>query len=237
MPAHTKIDSSNWKKCKCYIKTADNTWTFAPQVYVKTASNKWTPLYSYSWEAGAWSACNPHCQGTQTRTVRCKSNVFGDYVDDRICTAFAGAKPATSQGCSNPCGLTLSYHWDDHLNTWYKRRSDNVWVNIGINDSSEHVTLSFNPSPSDWPLRMRGDADNSGGHGCGSISDGGGWLTIPGVGRVNVFGYCWGNYGGCSGNLYWRVHANGTVEKLSCNVGEERCANAGYPCCGGEPAW
>lgn len=233
MAAFVKIDSSNWKASKVYVKTGDNTWTKAPQVYVKTSSSKWSPLYSYSWEVGSWGSCSPYCSGTQTRTVRCKNKTLNIYEEDKVCTTFVGSKPATSQSCSNSCGLSLTYHWDDHGYTAYKSRSTNTWVEIGVNPGNSYGTLSFTPDPSDWPLRMRVRADNSGGHGCGSS---GMTINIPNIGSREVISNCWGNYDGCWGEMYWRVNANGVIERLACNLGTARCAAAGYPF-GNEPIW
>ena len=234
MSAYVKINSSNWKHSKVFVKTGNSTWSRAAQVYVKTSSNKWSPIYSYSWETGQWGSCTPYCSGTQTRTVKCKNNTLNIYEDDGICSAFVGTKPSTSQSCSNSCGMSISYHWDDHGYVAYKSRSTNSWIEIGVNPESGNVTLSFTPAPSDWPLRMRVRTDNSGGHGCGSF---GMTINIPNIGDREVISNCWGNYGGCDGYMYWRVNANGVVERLACNLGTNRCTAAGYPYASGEPSW
>lgn len=234
MPAHTKIDSSSWRKNKVFVKTGTSTWSYAPQVYVKTSYNTWSPLYSYSWEVGNWGECTPYCSGTQTRSVRCKNNTLNIYESDYVCTALVGSKPSTSQPCSNVCGMTIRGHWDDEVDIQIKSRSTNSYVSYGIINDNKWKTLEINPPASDWPLRMKFIAGNSGGHGCGSN---GVWLTIPGVGEVNLISPNWSNSGGCWGDFFCRVHANGTVEKLSCGLGAERCGNAGYPNAGGEPSW
>lgn len=234
MSVYTKINSSSWKKNKVFIKTKDGTWIRAPQVYVKTSSKSWSPLYSFMWETGKWGSCNPPCSGTQTRTVKCKNTTLGVYEEDKVCEKFVGKKPSTSQSCGSACQNSLYYHWDDHGYVAYKSRSTDAWIEVGVNEASKWVTLPFTPAASDWPLRMRVRADNSGGHGCGSFGMN---ITIPGVGTKEVISNCWGNYDGCWGYMYWRVNADGTIERLSCNLGPERCAAAGYPYGSGEPNW
>jgi len=54
-------------------------------------------VYTYAWEAGAYSTCSMTCgPGVQTRSVVCKRS-DGAYVAESYCNA--ATKPATSQSC------------------------------------------------------------------------------------------------------------------------------------------
>lgn len=97
MPLKVNVGGS-WKQTRLSVKVSGQ-WREAPQVYVKV-SGAWKPLYSFTWEKGAWGACSAECGGgTQTRTVRAKRS-DGQYFSDAVGTRFAGEKPATSQACN-----------------------------------------------------------------------------------------------------------------------------------------
>ena len=91
--------SGTWKTVKyCYVNVS-GTWKTVGQIYTKV-SGAWKPIWSYSWNTGAWGNCSKTCgTGTQTRTVQCKRN-DGQIVLDSLCTKYVGAKPATSQNCN-----------------------------------------------------------------------------------------------------------------------------------------
>ena len=97
MALKTKV-SGTWKHVRASVKVA-GTWREVPQMYVRV-SGEWRPLYTFSWEAGAWSSCSASCGGgTQTRDVKCRRS-DGQYFSDAVGARFAGEKPAVSQPCN-----------------------------------------------------------------------------------------------------------------------------------------
>lgn len=74
---------------------------------IMLCNGSWLPVTgSFTWSSSAWSACSMNCgSGTQTRTVTCQRS-DGSTVPDASCP---GAKPATSQGCTDVSGCAYSY--------------------------------------------------------------------------------------------------------------------------------
>lgn len=104
MSLRTRV-SGVWKNTLPHVRVS-GVWRDVPQVYVRD-SGAWKPLYSFTWENGAWGECSASCGGgTQTRTVRAKRS-DGQYFNDTIGTKFAGEKPDTSQACNTQaCTVT-----------------------------------------------------------------------------------------------------------------------------------
>lgn len=97
MALKTKV-SGTWKHVRASVKVA-GAWREVPQMYVRVGGG-WKPLYTFSWEAGAWSSCSASCGGgTQTRDVKCRRS-DGQYFNDAVGARFAGEKPAAGQPCN-----------------------------------------------------------------------------------------------------------------------------------------
>lgn len=112
MPLNVNVGGS-WKHVRLSTKVSGQ-WREVPQVYVKV-SGVWKPLYSFTWETGAWGECSASCGGgTQTRTVRAKRS-DGQYFNDAVGTRFAGEKPATSEACNTQECTECRY---DENNVW-----------------------------------------------------------------------------------------------------------------------
>jgi hypothetical protein len=72
---------------------------------------------TYSWQIGAWGQCT---NGTQTRSVYCRSSQGQNATDQMCINNGAGQKPAMSQGCSTggtvlppapACSITATYDY------------------------------------------------------------------------------------------------------------------------------
>ena len=112
MALKTKV-SGTWKHVRASVKVA-GAWREVPQMYVR-AGGGWKPLYTFSWEAGAWSSCSASCGGgTQTRDVKCRRS-DGQYFNDAVGARFAGEKPAAGQPCNTQACSECRY---DAGNVW-----------------------------------------------------------------------------------------------------------------------
>lgn len=117
--------SNAWKPVNNIHTKNNGTWKSVIQVYTKV-NGTWKSLWAYKWTTGAWSNCSATCgNGTQTRTVVCtkQNGTSSVTVNDSLCTKFVGAKPSTSQTCTNgPC--TECKHDSKHSYTTYSAPQD-----------------------------------------------------------------------------------------------------------------
>lgn len=97
--------SGAWRNSNMFIKLS-GVWHEVKNVYDKI-SGVWHPIWTYSWEVGAFGACSTSCGGgTQTRTVTCKRS-DGLTKADNFCWDV-GTKPATSQVCNTQSCVVIS---------------------------------------------------------------------------------------------------------------------------------
>ena len=108
MALKTKV-SGTWKHVRASVNVA-GAWREVPQMYVRVGGG-WKPLYTFSWEAGAWSSCSASCGGgTQTRDVKCRRS-DGQYFSDAVGARFAGEKPAAGQPCNTQACSECYYEY------------------------------------------------------------------------------------------------------------------------------
>ena len=139
MPLFVSIDKSpHHVLLHVYLNGA---WRSIPQVWV-FVSGTWRPMWSYSWDLGAWSQCSVQCGGgTQTRTVTCTRTDDKHSFPDSVCEKLIGTKPPTSQPCNTQSCVSCQYTY-------------------GVNGTN--VTGCWGGQPKCWMFRLNGTLMSNG---------------------------------------------------------------------------
>ena len=181
MALQTKV-SGAWKHVRASTKVS-GAWRDVPQTYVRV-SGEWRPLYTFSWETGAWSECSATCGGgTQSRTVRAKRS-DEQYFSDAIGIKFVGKKPDTSQTCNTHACSGCFYEEGKTYISWDTKNygtSDypfyGTWVYFYEDGNQIYQTFLTSGEGNDWTVDLNG-----------CVYSFGDCVSCPG--RNNIFKLC-----------------------------------------------
>jgi hypothetical protein len=133
-------------------------------------SNPTPPTPTYDWSTGEWSNCTGDCgnnNGTQTRTVTCKSST-NVTVEDSVCS---NTKPATTQSCTVDCpalqitspnGGESIQRGTSHTITWNSNDASitNVDIQLYVDGATSQTEKLADDEPNDgsftWGLSGNG---------------------------------------------------------------------------------